>query len=231
MAFMLWDRFANAAAHRAMIEGLSDERPGSLEVSKPPIMSAEAADQVMKAGDPSDIYYFYAHAHARNSDRASGILDAFVDAYQRLPADTPTKAAFKAAYDLAVEGADEESWIKLTYGRLELTSLYRDDIDFGNSPLVFVNACESSQLTPSLSGESFVSFFLDRGAAAFLGTECTMTAVFAHPFAGFVLSRLLSGDTIGGALLAARRHFVAKRNPLGLAYVQYGYAGFRLTAV
>ena len=185
----------------------------------------------MKAGDPSDIYYFYAHAHARNPDRASGILDAFVDAYQRLPADTPTKAAFKAAYDLAVEGADEESWIKLTYSRLELTSLYAGDIDFGNSPLVFVNACESSQLTPSLSGQSFVSFFLDRGAAAFLGTECTMTAVFAHPFAGFVLSRLLSGDTIGGALLAARRHFVAKRNPLGLAYVQYGYAGFRLTAV
>ena len=43
MAFMLWDRFANAAAHRAMIEGLSDGRPGSLEVSKPPIISAEAA--------------------------------------------------------------------------------------------------------------------------------------------------------------------------------------------
>jgi hypothetical protein len=183
----------------------------------------------MTAGNPSDIYYFYAHAHVRGGDRAAGILDAFVDAYQRLPPDRPAKEAFREAYDLAVRDADDESsWIGLTYGRLELTALYADEIDFGNRSLVFINACESSQLTPSFSGESFVSFFLDRRAAAFIGTECTMTAVFADPFGEFVLDRLLSGDNIGAALLAARRHFVAGRNPLGLAYNQYGYAGFRI---
>ena len=229
MAFMLWDQFANAAEHSAMIGALFGKRPGDLEVSTPPINRASAASKEMTAADAKDIYYFYAHAHVRNPNRSAGILDAFVDEYQKLPPGGKAREAFGEAYKLAVEEADEDSWIKLTYGRLALTDLYAGAVRFRSSPLVFINACESSQLTPSLSGESFVRFFLDRGAAAFLGTECTMTAVFAHPFGEFVLRRLLDGDTIGVALLAARKHFAENRNPLGLAYSQYGYAGFRLT--
>ena len=229
MAFMLWDQFANAAEHSAMIGGLFGKRPGDLEVSTPPINRASAASKEMTAADAKDIYYFYAHAHVRNPNRSAGILDAFVDTYQKLPPGGKAREAFGEAYKLAIEEADEDSWIKLTYGRLTLTDLYAGPVRFRSSPLVFINACESSQLTPSLSGQSFVSFFLDRGAAAFLGTECTMTAVFAHPFGEFVLRRLLSGDTIAAALLAARKHFAENRNPLGLAYSQYGYAGFRLT--
>lgn len=158
-------------------------------------------------------------------------LKAFVAAYQRLPDGGPAKAAFKDAYDRAIDDTEESSWIGLTYGRLKLEKLYSDIVAFPNGPLVFINACESAQLTPSLSGKSFVSFFLDRHASAVLGTECAMTPVFAHPFGELVLDRLLSGDAIGAALLGARRHFAAQRNPLGLAYSLYGNAGFHLPDV
>ena len=228
MAFMLWEQFVNSAEHRAMIDRLFGDHPGDLEVSRPPITQASEANRVMAAKAPSDIYYFFAHAHVRNL--TSGTTDAFLDAFRSLPDGGQAREAFKDAYDWAVKAAREPSWIGLTHGRLRLNDLYAGPVEFHNEPLIFLNACESSQLTPSLSGESFVDFFLDRGAAAFLGTECTMTAIFAHPFGEFVLQRLLSGETIGAALLAARRHFIASRNPLGLAYNQYGYAGFRLSS-
>jgi len=228
MAFMLWEQFVNSSEHRAMIDGLFRDHPGDLEVSRPPITRASEANRAMVAETPSDIYYFFAHAHVRNL--TSGTTDAFIDAFRSLPDGRQAREAFKDAYNWAVKAAREPSWIGLTNGRLRLNDLYAGPVEFHNEPLIFVNACESSQLTPSLSGESFVDFFLDRGAAAFLGTECTMTAIFAHPFGEFVLRRLLNGETIGAALLAARRHFIAKRNPLGLAYSQYGYAGFRLNS-
>ena len=228
MAFMLWDQFVNSAEHHAMIDSLSSGRPGELDVSRPPITRASEANRAMATGIPSDIYYFFAHAHVRNP--ISRTADAFVDIFQSLPGDGKAREAFKEAYNWAIGTGREPSWIGLTYGRLRLTDLYAGPVEFHNSPLIFLNACESSQLTPSLSGESFVDFFLDRGATAFLGTECTMTAVFAHAFGEFVLRRLLSGETIGAAILAARRHFITRRNPLGLAYSQYGYAGFRLSS-
>jgi hypothetical protein len=79
-------------------------------------------------------------------------------------------------------------------------------------------------VTPSLS-DSFVGFFLDRGARAVIGTECPMTVEFAHPFARHLLESLLGGATAGRALLDARRHFLNEaRNPLGLAYSLYGTA-------
>jgi HEAT repeat protein len=227
MAFMLWEQFVNSSKHRAMIDGLFRDHPGDLEVSSP-ITRASEANRAMVAKTPSDIYYFFVHAHVRNL--TSGTTDAFIEAFRNLPDSRQAREAFKDAYNWAVKSAREPSWIGLSHGRLRLNDLYAGPVEFHNNPLIFVNACESSQLTPSLSGESFVDFFLDRGATAFLGTECTMTAIFAHAFGEFVLRRLLSGETIGAALLAARRYFIMKRNPLGLAYNQYGYAGFLLNS-
>jgi hypothetical protein len=83
--------------------------------------------------------------------------------------------------------------------------------------------CESAQITPSLS-DSFINFFLDRGAESVIGTECPMTIEFAHPFAEKFLTGILTGESVGKALLDTRRHFMDQRNPLGLVYTLFGSA-------
>jgi len=87
--------------------------------------------------------------------------------------------------------------------------------------MVFLNMCESAQLTPSLR-ESFIHFFLNRGARAVIGTECSMRPLFAHHFAKEVLTGILSGESVGDAMLEARLAFMGKNNPLGLAYTLFG---------
>jgi HEAT repeat protein len=225
MAFMLWEQFANASDHRMAIDDLARRYPG-IEVSRPPINQASAAKVAMTSGSPSDIFYFFTHAHMRKL--APGVADAFLEILQGLPDDHPAYKAFKAAQERANKYAHDPSWIELTYGRLDLSDLQATKFDLRNDPLIFLNACESSQLTPSFEGQSFPEFFIDRGASAFLGTECTMTTTFARPFGELVLRKLLEGQNVGAAVLAARRHFIAERNPLGLAYNQYGNTGFRL---
>jgi HEAT repeat protein len=223
MAFMLWDQFRNTAEHRAMIEVLARGHRDELKVSLPPITRESDAMKALQATDPNDIMYFYTHAHIRRRPHSGP--DAFTKAFLSLPENAAARKSFRQAYDRAIADAAEPSWIGLTYGRLKLDELYKEEINFANSPLVILNACESAELTPALSGESFVGFFLDRGAATFLGTECTMTVTFAHPFGEAVLSEIAAGATIGAAVLAARRHFTTKlRNPLGLAYSLYGNA-------
>jgi hypothetical protein len=223
MAFMLWDQFRNAREHLDMIKKLAKHRPGSLEPSLPPITRASDAFEVLRSADPGDLLYFYTHAHVRR--RGTEADDAFLDVFRSLAPDSASHAAFEEVYGRSVVARQEPSWIGLTYGRLTLDDLYAaDEIDFSHRLLVILNACQSAQLTPTLTGQSFVHFFLDRGAATFLGTECTMTVTFAHPFAEVVLRKLLDGETVGSAVLAARNEFAERRNPLGLAYSLYGNA-------
>lgn len=237
MAFMLWDKFPNAAEHRTMIEKLAEERPGTLKVSRPPIDRKSSALTALR-NDRDDIVYFYAHAHIRQRVNA---LEAFLSALRDLeeeeledrPESALSRATLKRVINRALAAAPDPSWIKLSNGRLKLSDdLYEDRaLDLDNGPLVIVNACESSQLTTSLRGESFVHFFLSRGATAFLGTECTMTVSFAHPFAKTVLNEVLGGASIGAAVLSARRQFVEQQNPLGLAYSLYGNAAWKIRTV
>lgn len=109
--------------------------------------------------------------------------------------------------------------------------MYLDEMEseitkFQSRPLVILNMCESAQITPSLS-DSFIDFFLDRGAEGVIGTECPMTVEFAHPFAEAFLMEILTGASVGKALLDARRHFMQVKNPLGLAYTLFGSATVR----
>jgi hypothetical protein len=180
----------------------------------------------------SEVLYFYTHGHTRTrrSDIAAGrALDLFVQRYEALADDDPRRVSLSFMYD-AIRTASFEvdrSWIELTYGRVYLESLY----EYIEQPLrekavVFLNMCESAQVTPSLT-DSFIHFFLNRGAAAVIGTECPMTLEFAHPFARWCLESLMAGRTIGAAVLSARRMALQFRNPLGLAYTQFGSAMLR----
>jgi hypothetical protein len=121
-----------------------------------------------------------------------------------------------------------DSWMRLTRGKIPLTML-KEMVpgQFSQRPLVFLNMCESAQVLPSLS-DGFVPFFIRRGARGVIGTECSMTTLFADDFARAFLSRLFQGEAVGDTLLSLRRHYLDQGNPLGLAYTLYGDADLRL---
>jgi hypothetical protein len=109
---------------------------------------------------------------------------------------------------------------------------------FSSKPLVFLNACATSNLL-HMETVNFPSSFMDFRASAVIGTACTVPDDFACAFAEEFYQRLfklteedLKANTplgelksnIGEALLATRRYFLAKyRNPLGLAYSLYSF--------
>src|SRR3546814_5792702 len=85
-------------------------------------------------------------------------------------------------------------------------------------PLVFINACESAELTP-LFYSGFVPYFMNKGARGVIGTECRMPAQFAAQWADAFFDALLAGQPLGETVLALRRGFLSEHgNPLGLLY-------------
>jgi CHAT domain len=228
LGFMLWEQFRNAAQEKALMERLMNESVNKLEVTMPPIIDADECYDLLDEGN-AHILYFYTHGYTRHRQADIGvaqIFNLFLERYKRLVNYNTVKEDLKFLYDSIKQGATEpdRSWIELTYGKLYLDELY-DEIEdkFSVHPLVFLNMCESAQITPSLS-DSFINFFLDRGARAVVGTECPMTVEFAHPFAEKFFEDLLNGEMVGIALLKARRHFINLKNPLGLAYTLFGSA-------
>jgi hypothetical protein len=121
-----------------------------------------------------------------------------------------------------------DSWIRLSFGEVSLTMMEHcaaDRLDY--APLVFLNMCESAQVLPSLSG-GFIPFFIQHGARGVIGTECTMTSTFAHPFAEAFFQQFLKGEAVGDILWHLRREFLKKGNPLGFAYTLYCDANAKL---
>jgi hypothetical protein len=194
-------------------------------VSAPPVNKASACYELLKGGG-NQILYFYSHGYTRaRLDTAENDADvgrSFMTQYEKLDAADPRRESLKLFYDAVSQVWNEpkRSYIQLTSGKLYLDEL-SEIRSVPGEPLVVLNMCESAQRSPLLS-ESFVHFFLDRGAAAVLGTECPMTVQFAHPFAEAFLEALLRGDEVGEALLRSRRKFMEVKNPLGLAYTLYG---------
>jgi hypothetical protein len=104
-----------------------------------------------------------------------------------------------------------------------------DDLNFeaptdqplrGN-PLVFINACESAELTPAFY-DGFVPYFMAKSARGVIGTECKTPAVFATEWALRFFPRFLAGEPLGELFLGLRRDFCTNHNnPLGLLYAVY----------
>lgn len=109
-------------------------------------------------------------------------------------------------------------------GRLTLKDLqmYASEADqLPNAPLVFINACESAQLSP-LVYDGFVPYFMAKGARGVIGTEVEVPALFAVEFAKRFFDRFLKGDPLGQIFLDLRKEFLQKENnPLGLLYALY----------
>ena len=91
----------------------------------------------------------------------------------------------------------------------------------GAGLFVLLSMCESAQV--SSSGRSFVTFFLEVGARAVVGTEGPNPWELAYRMDTAILNRLLegSGTALRDAVWEARRNEVAG-NVLALIYTVYG---------
>lgn len=227
LEFMLWEQFRNADKQKLLMQRLMAQSGGKLKVSTPPITNADVCYDRLSDCD-SHILYFYTHGYTRHHQADIGVgpnLELFLRRYDRLDKESPLRKVYRVLYDSIKQEEFEpnRSWIELTYGKLYLDELYDYVGKLRSGPLVILNMCESAQITPSLS-DSFIHFFLDRGARGVIGTEYPMTVEFAHPFAEQFLRDVLTGEQAGIALLNARRNFLKLKNPLGLAYTLFGSA-------
>jgi hypothetical protein len=225
-SFMLGSNLAKIKEQKKLLINLQQKSKGKMKVSDPPIDTNVGFLSLLKDCD-SEILYFYSHGYTRHRRADIGVgndFQIFKKIIEKLSKTDPVFLKNKSLYDniLAEKFENEDSWIQLKFGRVYLNSLYAIDKEFKNKPIVILNMCESAQVTPSLA-ESFISFFIDRGASCVIGTECPMTTTFAHPFSDKLLNGLLQGEKIGEVLLNARRYFLHDlKNPLGLAYTIYG---------
>jgi hypothetical protein len=129
-----------------------------------------------------------------------------------------------ASAGLNAVGGPYASRLLLTDGAITLGDLNNNaptNVQFRGSPLVFINACESADLSPAFY-DGFVPYFMAKGARGVVGTECKTPALFASIWAQRFFERFLDGESLGEAFLNLRRQFLANHgNPLGLLYAVY----------
>lgn len=91
-------------------------------------------------------------------------------------------------------------------------------VRLGGQPLVFINACESAEMSPTFY-DGFAPYFMDKGARGVIGTECKTPALFARVWADRFFERFLHGEPLGEVVLGLRQEFLKQHgNPLGLLY-------------
>jgi hypothetical protein len=124
------------------------------------------------------------------------------------------------------EGGTEASKIALTDNKIslfELKSKIRPSFPvLPKAPLVFLNACESAELSPYLY-DGLMPFLIGRGVRGMIGTEVETPALFAAEFAkDFIRRFAVGGQPLGELLLDMRREYLEqKNNVMGLVYALY----------
>ena len=122
---------------------------------------------------------------------------------------------------LADPGGPDASALVLSDARISLGELALDAPTttlLRGRPLVFINACESAELSPAFY-DGFVPYFMAKGARGVVGTQCKTPALFAAEWAKRFFDRFLGGAALGDVFLDLRREFLQTHgNPLGLLY-------------
>ena len=95
-------------------------------------------------------------------------------------------------------------------------------------PLVFINGCRTTAITPDIALQFVNPFVQQAEAAGVIGTEITVFEPLASAFAEECLNRFFAGDQIGDAVRGARLALLKQGNPLGLAYVPFVLPSLRL---
>ncbi|MEP6767761.1 MAG: CHAT domain-containing protein, partial [Acidobacteriota bacterium] len=117
---------------------------------------------------------------------------------------------------------------RLTLGDLSIFAPIGSPL--AGAPLVFINACESAEMSP-LFYDGFVPYFMGKGARGVIGTECQTPALFAAEWARRFFDSFLKGKSVGEVFLELRREFYEKHNNLlGLLYALYCDGDTRLVS-
>ena len=229
MAFVLDPSFGNSSDQTQLMRDFRTRMNGRLKVTKP-ISDEKGLMTELTRRSPAHLFYFFCHGYTASGQsglRYDGVK-LLKSEIEELPENSAERRALGTLLALTAK-MNDESWIYVGGGEIKESRLRQKNFFSKRRPLIFLNMCQSAELVPSLSS-GFVRVFLDKNACAIVGTECPMTAVFAHEFAKQTFDHLLNGAGIGAALWEARRYFLSPqfRNPLGLAYTLYGRAGTRL---
>jgi HEAT repeat protein len=104
---------------------------------------------------------------------------------------------------------------------------WRDPYWQPTQPLVIMNGCHTSELTPDLLVD-FVTTFQELRAAGSIGTEIALTQPVATEAAQLILESLWHGATVAESIRDMRWKLLAKGNLMGLAYTPYCYGAVRL---
>ena len=118
---------------------------------------------------------------------------------------------------LADPGGPDASALVLTDARITLADLNLDaptTTMLRGQPLVFINACESAELSPAFY-DGFVPYFMAKGARGVIGTQCKTPALFAVEWASRFFDRFLDGARArrDGPRAAARVPRPARQSP------------------
>ncbi|MDE8668415.1 CHAT domain-containing protein [Pseudarthrobacter sp. H3Y2-7] len=156
------------------------------------VVSRTKRDELVSAlkngATPDQILYLYCHANA------AGLTGGGPDA------------------SFLVLSGDEH----ITLGDLNLEA--PTTVQLEGSPLVFINACESAELSPMFY-DGFVPYFMAKGARGVIGTECKTPALFAADWATTFFDLFLDGGSLGEIFLRMRRDYYEQHNnPLGILY-------------
>jgi hypothetical protein len=139
---------------------------------------------------------------------------------------------FACHCDTSADLADEH-WIKVSTKAGGARSVTLEELRIGfnetffdqgarHRGVVYLNACGSSTMSPLRAG-SFPEALLGYGHRAFIGTETAVPDDVAGTFTTHLYEQILLGDSLGKAILRARRNLLRhEHNPLGLMYVAYG---------
>ena len=230
VVFALDPRFGNSELQKDLLASYA--AAGSKLTVSPPVSTSDALFDWLLGNPSAHVYYFYCHGYApaAKAVRRRDGIQLLRGKIQALPEGSEERAAWEALLGLTDKMLDEP-WILMGDSEIKESQFRGQPFFQGRRPIVFLNMCQSADLVPSLTG-GLVRLFLDHNASAVVGTECPMTAIFAHEFSRVIFQELFGGSDLGTALLAARCYFLSEdlRNPLGLAYTLYGRAIARLGA-
>lgn len=95
------------------------------------------------------------------------------------------------------------------------------------APLVFINGCHTTELTPDLL-VNFVDNFVGNYAAGVIGTETSVHQKVAGEAAEEFFGRFSQNESVGEAIKGMRVHLLGKGNLMGLSYTPYCSSDLRL---
>jgi len=105
-----------------------------------------------------------------------------------------------------------------------------------SAPIIFGNACETGLVAPIASGgrerawSGLAASFISSGAVNYLGSLSKIFDDSSCRFAQQFYKLLIAGDTVGNALLHARKSAYDSNDPIWKAYVMFGCPRNRLRA-